>query len=54
MNLIHLVGKLDEIQLQEKLVRCVVGLQGDGEASIRTNATILLGKIASKLKEGVR
>jgi len=36
------------------LVRCIVNLQADTEASIRTNATIFLGRIAGKLKEGVR
>lgn len=54
MSLIFLVEKLDDTNLQERLVRCVVNLQNDGEASIRTNTTIFLGKIAGKLKEGVR
>ncbi len=54
MSLIFIVDKLDEAVLQDRLVRCVVSLQNDGEASIRTNATIFLGKIASKLKEPVR
>lgn len=54
MSLIYVVDKLDETQLQDRLVRCVVNLQNDPEASIRTNATIFLGKIAAKLKESVR
>ena len=54
MNLMNIVDKLDEMQLQEKLVRCIMGLQNDTEPSIRTNATIFLGRIASKLKENVR
>jgi hypothetical protein len=53
-NLVHVVDKLDERHLQETLVRCVSGLQTDGEAGIRTNATIFLGRIASKLKDSVR
>jgi SCY1-like protein 1 len=52
--LVHVIDKLDEKHLQEKLVRCIVNLQGDNEASIRTNATIFLGRIAGKLKDGVR
>ena len=40
--------------MQDKLVRCISNLQGDAEASIRTNATVFLGKIAFRLKEGVR
>lgn len=54
MSLIYVVDKLDERQLQERLVRCISNLQNDPEASIRTNTTIFLGKIASKLKEPVR
>lgn len=52
--LVHVVDKLDEKHLQEKLVRCIVNLQKDSENSIRTNATIFLGRIARTLKEGVR
>lgn len=54
MSLIYVVDKLEEVQLQERLVRAVTNLQNDAEASIRTNATIFLGKIAVKLKEPVR
>ena len=53
-SLVHIVDKLEDKYLQEKLVRCITNLQGDTEASIRTNATIFLGKIAIKLKEPVR
>lgn len=54
MSLIFLVDKLDETQLQDRLVRSISSLQNDAEPSIRTNATIFLGKIAGKLKEPVR
>lgn len=54
MALIYVVDKLDEVQLQDRLVRCITNLQNDPEASIRTNAAIFLGKIAIKLKEPVR
>lgn len=53
-NLVHVVDKLDEKHLQDKLTRCISNLQNDSESSIRTNATIFLGRIASRLKEGVR
>lgn len=52
--LVHVVEKLDEKHLQEKLVRSIINLQNDTDNSIRTNATIFLGRIAVKLKEGVR
>jgi hypothetical protein len=54
MSLIFVVDKLEEPQLQDKLVRCIINLQNDVEHSIRTNSTIFLGKIAGKLKEAVR
>jgi hypothetical protein len=54
MALIYIVDKLDEVQLQDRLVRSITNLQNDPEASIRTNAAIFLGKIAIKLKEPVR
>lgn len=53
-SLIHVVDKLEERNMQDKLVRCISNLQSDAEASIRTNATVFLGKIAFRLKEGVR
>jgi len=54
MSLIYVVDKLEGPQLQDRLVRAIVALQNDAEASIRTNATIFLGKIAVKLSEAVR
>jgi hypothetical protein len=54
MSLIFVVDKLEEAQLQDRLVRAVTNLQNDAEPSIRTNATIFLGKIAASLKEPVR
>lgn len=53
-NLVHVVDKLDEKNMQEKLTRCISNLQNDAECSIRTNATIFLGRIAARLKDGVR
>ena len=53
-SLVHVVDKLDEKNMQEKLTRCISNLQNDAECSIRTNATIFLGRIAARLKDGVR
>mmetsp|Transcript_10613 Transcript_10613/g.10688 ORF Transcript_10613/g.10688 Transcript_10613/m.10688 type:complete len:926 (+) Transcript_10613:164-2941(+) len=53
-SLIPLVDRLQEKQLQDQLVRCVCNLQADPEAAIRTNATIFIGKIASKMNPNVR
>lgn len=53
-SLVHVMDKLDENNLQEKLVRCITNLQQDPENSIRTNATIFLGKLMPKLKEATR
>ena len=53
-SLVCLLDKLDEKNLQDKLVRCMCGLQSDAEAAIRTNATIFLGRLAPRLKENVR
>ena len=53
-SLVHIVDKLDEKNLQDKLVRCITNLQNDQEASIRTNATIFIGRITPKLKDNVR
>lgn len=54
MSLIYIVDKLDEVHMQDRLVRCVLNLQNDPEASIRTNTMIFIGKIAHRLKEAVR
>ena len=53
-NLIYIVDKLDERALQDRLVKCITSLQNDSENSIRTNATIFLGRLAPKLKEITR
>ena len=50
-NLVHVVEKLEGKHMLDKLVRCIVNLQNDQEPSLRTNATIFLGKIANKLDE---
>ena len=43
-NLIYIIDKLNEKNLQERLVRSLMNLQNDTESSIRTNVTIFLGK----------
>jgi len=53
-NLIYIVDKLDERSFQDRLVKCITSLQNDTENSIRTNATIFLGRLAPKLKEITR
>lgn len=53
-SLIYIVDKLEETQFQDRLVRVVCNMQNDVEAPIRTNATIFIGKIAVKMREGVR
>lgn len=53
-NVFFLVDKLEEPQLQDRLVRAITNLQNDPDSSIRTNATIFLGRIATRLKEPVR
>jgi SCY1-like protein 1 len=53
-SLVHLLDKLDENNLQDKLVRCITNLQQDPENSIRTNATIFLGKLMPRLKDATR
>lgn len=53
-SLVHLVPKLDEKNLQDRLVRCLTGLQNDTEASVRTNCVIFLGRIAERLSESTR
>lgn len=53
-SLVFIIDKLDENQLQDKLVRCISNLQQDPENSIRTNATIFMSRIMPKLKESVR
>lgn len=53
-SLVDVVDKLDENQLQDKLVRCICNLQNDSEASVRTNAVIFLSRISRKLSRHVR
>lgn len=53
-SLVCLLDKLDEKQLQDKLVRCMMGLQNDAEPAIRTNATIFIGRIAPRLSSSVK
>ena len=53
-NLVHLLDKLDTEVVRNKLLRCIVNLQNDKEPSIRTNATIFLGKLVNKLNDDTR
>ncbi len=53
-NLVHVVDKLEGKHMLDKLVRCIVSLQNDSEPSLRTNATIFLGKVATKMEPSVR
>mmetsp|Transcript_12961 Transcript_12961/g.21183 ORF Transcript_12961/g.21183 Transcript_12961/m.21183 type:complete len:403 (+) Transcript_12961:733-1941(+) len=53
-SLVFVVEKLDENQLQDKLVRCICNLQNDAEASVRTNSIIFLSRISGKLTVAVR
>lgn len=53
-SLVYVIDKLEENQLQDKLVRCISNLQQDPENSIRTNATIFMSRIMPKLKDSVR
>lgn len=52
-NLVFVLDVLDEKGV-ERLLRGVGTLQGDGEAGIRTNAIIFLGKLAPKLSPQLR
>ena len=53
-NLVYVLDKIDETQIRDKLLRSINNLQGDQEASLRTNATIFLGKLSSRVAEEVR
>jgi SCY1-like protein 1 len=53
-NLVYVLDKIDETQIRDKLLRSINSLQGDQEASLRTNATIFLGKLSSRVAEEVR
>lgn len=52
-SLIHLIDKLDENMVNDKVPRSVTTLQNDGEPSIRTNTVIFLGRLIPRLKETV-
>jgi len=53
-SMLSLAGKLNEKNLNDRLMRTLSKLQADPEPSIRTNTTIFYGKIAPKLQAGVR
>jgi SCY1-like protein 1 len=45
-SLVCITDRLDEKQLNDRLLRCLNKLQSDLDPGIRTNATIFVGKIA--------
>ena len=53
-GLVHILDKLEETLLNDKLVKCVMNLQNDVEPSIRTNAVIFLGRTITKMKPVVQ
>ena len=53
-SLVFGLDKLEEIQIRDKLLRSISTLQNDQEASLRTNATIFLGKLSGRVTEEVR
>ena len=53
-SLVFVLDKLEETQIRDKLLRSISTLQNDQEASLRTNATIFLGKLSSRVTEEVR
>lgn len=53
-SLVFVLDKLEEIQIRDKLLRSISTLQNDQEASLRTNATIFLGKLSGRVTEEVR
>jgi SCY1-like protein 1 len=53
-NLLCMVERLSDRNLNDRLLRALAKLQGDMEPSVRTNTTILLGRMASHIKEGIR
>jgi hypothetical protein len=48
MMQVHLTSKLSEPNLNGSLMSHLTKLQSDANAGIRTNATILMGKIAGQ------
>ena len=53
-GLISLTDKLNDKNLNDKLIKSLTRLQSDPEPALRCNTTIFLGKIASQIKEDVR
>jgi hypothetical protein len=53
-GMVVFTDKLNEKNMNDKLIRHLARLQADPEDSIRTNTIIFMGKIASKLKPAVR
>ena len=53
-SMLFLADKLNEKNLNDRLLRTLARLQSDPEPSIRTNTTIFYGKVAPHLKETLR
>lgn len=53
-SFLPLLSKLNDKNLNDRLMRALAKLQIDPEASIRTNTTIFYGKIAATLSDGIR
>lgn len=54
-GVMHITQYLDEINLQEKLVRSITQLYStDTDPSIRTNSVIFLGRLNDQLKATTR
>ena len=53
-SMLALVVKLNEANLNDRLMRTLGKLQSDPEPSIRTNTTIFYGKVAPRLSEAIR
>ncbi|RMX66668.1 hypothetical protein DD238_006606 [Peronospora effusa] len=53
-SMLHIADKLSESNLNNRVMKYFAKLQSDPEPAIRTNTTICLGKIASKLNDTTR
>ncbi|KAH7491915.1 putative inactive serine/threonine-protein kinase scy1 [Phytophthora ramorum] len=53
-SMLHIADKLSDGNLNNRVMKYFAKLQSDPEAAIRTNTTICLGKIASKLNDTTR
>jgi len=53
-TLVHFLGRLTERNLNDRLPAQLLRLQNDPEPGIRTNIAIFIGRMAPKLKPGVR